>query len=272
MTAIRKPVFAGSFYDHSPSVLTQHLTQLFDQTRLTYSSKAKGLIVPHAGYVYSGRIAAQTFSVLKHQSYSRIVILGPSHRYSFRGASIYNGTGYETPLGVIPIDTDCVSMILSETSLISYVPKAHQEEHSIEVELPFIQFLFQNDIPIVPIIVGDQSPMTMNGIASVLDKVCCDDTLFIASSDFSHFYTDDQARDMDYRAKELIIRGDLQTLYEENQIERIQMCGLAPIIINAMIQKKRGAHDIQAFEYTNSSERSKDKSSVVGYWGIGYSN
>jgi MEMO1 family protein len=272
MKAVRGSVYSGTFYSNSSHQLSYQLSTLLNKCSFKNSDNCLyGLIVPHAGYMYSGSVAASGFSKLKDRQYDRIVIIGPSHRHSFSGASIYDGSGYETPLGVISMDEHCISKIRNHSDSISFIPLAHEQEHSIEVELPFIQALFKNNIPIVPIVIGDKSAETIQTIATTLHEVCSNNTLFIASSDFSHFYTDSRAREMDYRAKDLILNMKLEQLFKEDDKKTIEMCGLSPILIMAMIMKKRGFNSIDAYQYSNSGDVSNDKTSVVGYWSIGYS-
>ena len=200
LSTVRKAVFSGSFYDHSSETLFKYIHALLKQCPVVEEIKSFGLISPHAGYLFSGTVASHGFSTLIGHTYKRIVILGPSHHHLFDGASIFEGNGYETPLGVIPIDSDTVSALKSHSKYIQHIPQAHTHEHSIEVELPFIQAIFKNTIPIIPIVIGDHSLDTITDIANALDKVCCDNTLFIASSDFSHFYSEDTAKRMDHRS------------------------------------------------------------------------
>lgn len=271
MTTVRKSVFSGSFYDHSPERLSQYIHNLFQQCPSCEEKKRFGLISPHAGYVFSGAVAAHGFKTLLGQSYKQIVILGPSHRVSFSGASIFDGVGYDTPLGVIPIAVDSVSALRNGSTSITYKPEAHENEHSIEVELPFIQAIFQNKIPIIPILIGDQSLDTIIELSQVLHRVCCPDTLFIASSDFSHFYSEDVAKRMDYRSERLLSEWNLETLFTDNRQGTIEMCGISPILIMATIMKERGYMNVESFCYSHSGNVNNDKSRVVGYWSIGYS-
>lgn len=271
LSTVRKAVFSGSFYDHSSETLSKYIHALLKQCSVVEENKSFGLISPHAGYLFSGTVAAHGFSTLIGQTYKRIVILGPSHRHLFDGASIFEGTGYETPLGVIPIDNDTVSALKYHSNCIQYIPQAHTHEHSIEVELPFIQAIFKNNIPIIPIVIGDQSLDTITDIATALHNVCCDNTLFIASSDFSHFYSEDTAKRMDHRSERLLHDWNLEALFKENRDQKIEMCGISSILIMAMIMKERGYMDVESYCYSHSGDVSKDLERVVGYWSIGYS-
>jgi MEMO1 family protein len=272
MKAVRSSAFSGSFYSSSSKKLSHQISLLFENCSNFCSTKnIQGLVVPHAGYYYSGAVAASGFNQIKKNNYERIVIIGPSHRLSFSGASIFDGSAYETPLGLLSLDEECISTLRSQSKLFQFIPQAHEHEHSIEVELPFIQTLFKNTIPIVPIVIGDKDRNSIRAIATMLHRICSDNTLFIASSDFSHFYTDEIARNMDYRAKDLILDNDLEKIFSEDSSKNIEMCGVSAILIVSMIMKKRGFKNIEAYQYANSGDKSEDKSSVVGYWSIGYS-
>ncbi|HKJ43596.1 MAG TPA: AmmeMemoRadiSam system protein B, partial [Sunxiuqinia sp.] len=189
--SIRQPAVAGSFYPADPVQLKNQLADFFqDNESVQHDENIIALIAPHAGYVFSGEVAASAYAQLnRDKSYEHIFVLGPSHHVRMDGASIYNQGNYLTPLGPVKVDTALANQLISEYPFFQFVPSAHKQEHSIEVQLPFLQYWLHKPITIVPILPGTQSVITCNKIADALKPYFNSRNLFVISSDFSHYPT-----------------------------------------------------------------------------------
>jgi AmmeMemoRadiSam system protein B len=185
----RDPVAAGRFYSADKETLTKDLAQLFSScVKPPAGWKVRAIISPHAGYVFSGKTAASAFSSIpKNSSFRNIFIIGSSHIMSFDGASVYNMGDFITPLGKMKVNIEIANKLKNENSLFKFPVDAHIQEHSIEVQVPFIQYYFTNETQIVPIIIGTDNKNTIKGIAAVLKQWFTSENLFIISSDFSHY-------------------------------------------------------------------------------------
>ena len=160
--------------------------------------KVQIAIAPHAGYPFSGPVAAYTFKAIARNHYKTMVIIGPSHFFPFEGISVWPKGGFKTPLGIVPVDEDFAQALLKENPKFQFLPQVFEREHAIEVELPFLQKTFDH-VRIVPILMGDPDPQVCRDLAVALDKLIGqrDDVLILISSDMSHYYTYDVANQMD---------------------------------------------------------------------------
>ena len=184
---IKASIFSGVFYSKKKQELEQQLQSLFDEVSIKRRDLVRGVIAPHAGYIYSGKQAAEAFASIKYQKFKTAVILGPSHHHYFKGLSVYPGEGYETPLGTILCDKENIEILQRINENIHYIEEAHSKEHSIEVELPFLYYI-NPGVKIVPIIVGDMEIAQMELLAQQIERIWNkEDSVIIASTDFSHF-------------------------------------------------------------------------------------
>ncbi len=187
----RQPAVAGSFYPADPGKLSQMLAGFFAlAVRQTGAGRPApvALVAPHAGYVFSGQTDAWSYVQLDpEKTYHTIFIIGTSHYVHFNGASIYNKGNYVTPLGKVPVDFDIAGQLMTSSNVFSYEPSAHQREHSIEVQLPFLQYRLRHPFKIVPILLGTQDPGVISTVAKALGPYKTEDNLFILSTDFSHY-------------------------------------------------------------------------------------
>ena len=202
--AVRSPAVAGSFYPDSPTVLSARVEKFVDGAEFTETtSKLIGLIVPHAGYVYSGHVAGHAYKQLVGQSFDTVVLLGLSHRYRIDGAAVYARGAFRTPLGDIEIDEDLAAEIMLDSDIVD-LPPAHANEHSLEVQLPFLQYTLP-DFRIVPILLQDDSPENVvplgHAIAEAMRDRSC---LLIGSTDLCHYPTYEAARKSDQVVVEAI--------------------------------------------------------------------
>ena len=191
---VRAPAVAGMFYEKSPDALRKTIDEMLSRVELPkVEGTVCGLVSPHAGYVYSGFTAAHAFKLLEGRKYDCVITVGPSHREYFDGISIYSGDAYETPLGKVPINHEIRSELLHGEKNITASVAGHRAEHSLEVQLPFLQRVLK-EFSVVPIIMGDQRRQLCEQLSAVLARVMANkNVLLVASSDLSHFHTYDEA-------------------------------------------------------------------------------
>ncbi len=257
--------FSGLFYPKDPEELRATINYLYEKVTVTSSQNVTGLISPHAGYVYSGIQAAEACIHIKEKKPKLCVIIGPSHRYSFNGASVLDKDVYQTPLGDVFIDQECVKKCVERHAYMSSIVQAYEHEHSIEVILPFLQVI-QPDIQILPIVMGSYSMDSLCGISDTLATICDpDETIIISSTDFSHFYEAAVAEKMDQKAISLLQTMDIEQLYEQNQKENIQLCGMGPTLVMMLCLQAWGVATAEFLSHTHSGHVSGDMNSVVGY-------
>ena len=175
--ALRPSAVAGKFYSKDKTELSSEIKKLLQDAPTQTKQNINAIIVPHAGYVFSADVAATAYKTL-NKKYKRIFLIGSSHYVSFNGASIYNIGDYQTPLGTLHVDIDLASKIIQKSSYFRFNPMAHDKEHSLEVQLPFLQTLYGDDLSIIPIIIGTNKTNTIKRIAEVLQPYFNDDNLF----------------------------------------------------------------------------------------------
>jgi len=262
---IRKPVWSGQFYEADPDRLSRLLDYYLDSASVQpVGGEVIGIISPHAGYVYSGGIAACGYRLLKDYDVSTVIIVGPSHQYGFDGCSIYLKGGFQTPLGVAEVDETLASEI-SRASGFVFIPEAHQQEHSIEVQIPFIQKIFPR-ARIVPVVMGWQTRRTIEVMAQALQKVLPGKkALVVASTDMSHFLTKSQANQVDRQTIDLIKKMDTKALL--GQVEKAEniMCGGGPVLMLLLYAQKLGQAKVSVLDYGDSAAAGGPEDRVVGY-------
>lgn len=267
---IRHSVIAGSWYPGNPVTLENEIKSFLANVE---SPKVRGRIValisPHAGYMYSGQVAAYAYKQVQGEKISTVIIVAPSHRAYFHGASIYKKGSYETPLGLVPLDYAMIDSIMSNDSDIGYVPQAHAQEHSLEIELPFLQVVLR-DFKLVPIVMGDQSWDNCMKLANAIVKAVktapgSKSILLVASSDLSHFHPYKSAVELDKTLLDDVGEFNPQKLNESLQKGKCEACGGGPIMTIMLAAKGLGATKAKVLKYENSGDVTGDKSSVVGY-------
>ena len=223
------------------------------------------LVVPHAGYVYSGQTAAVAYKLLTGASYDTVVLIGPYHRAFFPGASIWRSGAWKTPLGDVAIDEALAGAIVKENKDFEFTDDAHLAEHSLETQIPFLQRSLKN-FKIVPILVSDPSPENYQRLAkAILKNVEGKNVLIIASTDMSHYHTDETARKMDRLTLDLLEKKDLSGLSREAALKNSELCGEAAVLTVLEIAKLMGNTEVRLLHYSNSADSTGDKTRVVGY-------
>jgi len=256
MTTIRQPAFAGSFYPGESSALSSALDGFLNAAVSSKGSPPKAIIAPHAGFVYSGSVAATAYARLKPvaEKIKRVVLLGPCHRVAVRGIALSSVDAFSTPLGEIPIDKEATAMIVDLPQVGIFDP-THEMEHSLEVHLPFLQMLL-SDFKLLPLIVGETPPQK---VAEVLDILWGGpETLIVVSSDLSHYLDYESARKIDAETSAAIEKLD------PSGISRNGACGRFPVSGLLETANRRGMR-VQTVDLRNSGDTAGNKDRVVGY-------
>ncbi len=265
---IRKPIVAGQFYPADPIALKKLIVS-FDTKKTTKPQKAISCILPHAGYVYSGKVAAATLkSIEPAQTY---IILGPNHTGYGAPCSIVKYGAWSTPFGLINIDTDLASQLLNNSKFLEEDEQAHAYEHSIEVELPLIQTILGPDFTFVPITLATGTDLVYKDISGAIAECVKKNgkkIMIIASSDMTHYEHQKDTTRKDEEAIKAILKLDEKLLLEKIEQFGITMCGYIPAVITIMASKLLGARQAELIDYQTSGDISGDYSSVVGYAGI----
>lgn len=266
MKAIRKSAIAGSWYPGKPDVLLDDIEKYFSAaSNLELKGDIKALIAPHAGYIYSGKIAAYAYGLIRGEKYDTVIVIGPSHRVAFRGVSVFTGGGYETPLGVVPVDEVMGRKIISLNKDVQEIPAAHTSEHSIEIQLPFLQVALDK-FSFVPLVMGDQNESTCQNLAQAIHEAAGDKrVLVVGSSDLSHFHDYQKAVKLDSVSIKYLEAADAEGLLANLNANKTEACGGGPMVASILAAKKMGASRAKVLKYANSGDVTGDKTSVVGY-------
>jgi MEMO1 family protein len=258
---IRPPAAAGLFYAGDPHQLQATVSELLGEVVPSANVLPKALIAPHAGYVYSGRVAAEAFATLRAsaQSIARVVLIGPAHFVAVRGIAAPTADGFETPLGCVPVDRHALSAI-GDLPFVIASDAPHAPEHSLEVELPFLQALLPN-FAVVPLVIGDAAPQH---VAEVLRRLWGGaETLIVVSSDLSHYHNYDTAQRLDAATAAAIERGDWESLGPDQACGYLAVAGL-------LVEAGRRRLTPQRLSLCNSGDTAGSRDRVVGYgaWAV----
>ncbi|HYA39841.1 MAG TPA: AmmeMemoRadiSam system protein B [Syntrophobacteraceae bacterium] len=266
---IHGPVVAGTWY---PGTATELRRLIEDYLSRVPERESKGktlaLIAPHAGYIYSGQVAAHSFKTLLGQKFDSVIVIGPSHYVPFRGVATYDCAGFRTPLGVIPLDKELIAALMKSEPGIKDLPAAFQQEHSLEAELPFLQVVLPV-FKLVPLLMGDHDIVACRRLAEAI-TACIKDkpVLIVASSDLSHYHSYDVAAEMDQRLLQKIGAMDIEGVDQCLGGGKCEACGQGPIMTVMLAAKKLGVDRCEILKYANSGDVTGEKMSprgVVGY-------
>ncbi len=263
---IRKPGFAGSFYPASPEKLKNEITQYLSKASIKKLDHPLAFISPHAGYIYSGPVAGYSYAQLKENPVDVVIVLAPSHRARFKGASVISNGIFTTPLGDITVDETIGNNLLDDEIFLE-IKEAHQYEHSLEVQLPFLQVVLQ-DFVLVPIVIGTIDLDICRHIGKKLADVLKDEKrkfIIIVSTDLSHYYQYDIAKKIDSTFIEALKKFDESYLFEMLQSDKAQACGEGPVLAGMVASKQLGAKKVEILHYANSGDTAGPKNEVVGY-------
>lgn len=273
---VRQPAVSGSFYPADKQDLEKQLSQYFnEEDDKKVDENIAAIIVPHAGYVFSGSVAASAYvKIDPEKNFKRVFIIGTSHHVMLNGASVYNQGDYFTPLGLVSVDTELANRLIEENRLISYNPDAHTKEHSIEVQLPFLQYRLKKPFQIVPIVIGAQTAETCSKLAEILRPWLNPENLFVISSDFSHYPNYSNAVKND-QATGLAVQSNspsqfINTLLsnEKKNVDGLvtSCCGWSSVLTLLDITSTQPDIEAKHIKYMNSGDSPYgDKYRVVGY-------
>ena len=264
---VREAGVAGFFYPADEVALEREISLYLESAPdASINKTVRGIVAPHAGYMYSGGVAARAYRQIMDQKYDHIVVIAPSHREAFNYISIFNGIAFKTPLGEIPVDSEIANALAENSSQIKISNAGHAEsEHALEVHLPFLQYIL-GKIKIVPISMGDQSWENIQILSDALHSVLpLEKSLIIASSDLSHFYTYNKAQVLDGIAQSSIEKFTEEQLWDDIIAQKTEMCGYGPVITMMSTMRKFGIEGSKVLLYRNSGDVSGDRNKVVGY-------
>ena len=263
---IRRPAVAGSFYPADPPTLARQVREFLNRaSKEEIPGQIVALVSPHAGYLYSGQVAAQAFKLIEGADFETVIVVAPSHRVFFQGASVYDRGGFETPLGTVPVDKELCRKIMGESEILRFLPQGHSQEHSLEVQLPFLQEAL-GKFSLAPIVIGDQSFATCQKVGQAIARGAKGkNVLLVASTDLSHFHSYERAVKIDQVLLEDIRGFDPQKLQQDLEEEKGEACGGGPVIAVMIASRELGASESKVLSYRNSGDVTGDRSGVVGY-------
>jgi AmmeMemoRadiSam system protein B len=263
---LRTPVVAGQFYPGDKSGLSRTIESLMPA--VSSEQPAIALMSPHAGYIYSGRVAGQTLSATPIPE--EVIVLGPNHHGRGHAAAVYARGSWETPLGRTQISSSLASRILAECPMTAEDSVAHRFEHSLEVQLPFLQFRAPQTL-IVPLCISHMPLPVLLQLGDGLARAALHGDqrpLLVASTDMTHYESGESARKKDYMALEKVLELDPVGLYNVVSENHISMCGMMPTVVMLQAALALGAQGAELVAYSNSGDVTGDQSEVVGYAGV----
>lgn len=278
----RKPAAAGTFYEASRDELLMQISSCFEsphgpqklpRSMPEMEAPPPIIVSPHAGYMYSGPVAAHGYYELSiRKKPESIIIIGPNHYGIGTDVSIYPRDSWLTPLGEAKIDTQLVTKLSNSSEIFSLDEFSHVEEHSIEVQIPFLQYVY-GEIKFVPICILDQSILVARSVGEILAEVISEPEkiLVVASSDFSHYVSHDEALRRDMPVIEKILKLNIDGFYQEIGSRKASLCGYGPIGVIMSFAQKIGYRTSKLLKYATSGDITGEKHSVVGYASIMFS-
>jgi len=280
---IRRPAVEGYFYPRDQEGLKKTVDDFLSNVKQEQiDGKILGLMSPHAGYVFSGQVAAYDYTQIKDRHYNTVIIIGPSHHVYLKGASVGNWDAYATPLGKVTINKEIVNSLLGIGEPFQFVKEAHIREHSVETQIPFLQRVLRN-FDIVPVVMGIPSLKDCEKISKALARaVGKRDVLFVASSDMSHYPDYSNASKVDQRTLSLIEKFDPRPVFDSETKSLKEgipnlfttLCGLSSVVTVMMTVRQLGGNAVRILHYANSGDvsirGSRERRRVVGYGAVAF--
>ncbi|HOP86826.1 MAG TPA: AmmeMemoRadiSam system protein B [Syntrophorhabdaceae bacterium] len=267
MGYIRDAVVSGSFYPSNPGLLKKEIEDYIKNAKVEeVTGNIVGMISPHAGYMYSGQVAAYGYKGVSKFKYNTVIIFAPSHRVYIDGASIMDKGAYRTPLGTVEIDEEIAEKILKKGDIVKNNIEPHRYEHSLEVQLPFLQVVLK-DFKLIPIVIGGEIELC-EPISSIVYEAIKDSKksfLIVGSTDLSHYYPYKKAVALDGIAVKHLNAFDIKGAIDDYKKGSFEACGIAPMITTMYLSRMLGASNAKVLKYANSGDVTGDKSGVVGY-------
>lgn len=268
---VKPPSVAGSFYPSEPSILKETVDKFIGEPEKTpLNGELIAMISPHAGYQFSGSVAGYAYKNLP-EDMKIVILIGPSHYYPLRGASVYKKGYFRTPLGDVRINEKIASSLINEEFNVRFEPLAFQKEHSLEVQIPFLQRRLK-DFSIVPVLIGSPDERSIRHLISKFTEIMKNkkEIIIIASSDLSHYHPYDEAVKIDRRFLSAIEKLSIEELQNCLSTAQCEACGAWPVLIAMAVARNLGATEAVVYKYANSGDTYGDRSRVVGYAAIGF--
>ena len=264
----RPPAFAGQYYAANKNDLEKEMSWYLENAELPpIEGEPLAVIVPHAAHFYSGPIAAYSYKLLAQMKPEVVIVLAPAHGSSFLGASYIDEGTYDTPMGSVPIDEEFTKAVMKRPNFF-FIKEAHEREHSLEVQVPFLQLILGNDFSIVPLVVASTEDRTVKKLGNSLAELISMESRkvgLVISTDLSHYHPYDEARAIDTGFIRTLMTMDEDRLREMVESREAEACGMGPVLIGLLACKKLGGNNIQLLQYATSGDTSGDKDRVVGY-------
>ena len=270
---IKEPNVSGSFYASDPKKLSQQIEAFVNEASVPLADQHIEMIIsPHAGYIYSGPVAGYSYKAVRQNKYKTVVIIAPSHFFPFDGVSIWTKGGFKTPLGTVEVDQGFAEQLIPMNEHFYFDPKVYEREHSLEVQIPFLQKSY-GQFKIVPIIMGQPNYSVCAALAMALKQLIGErtDVLIVVSTDMSHYHDDAFAREMDSRTIEAVGNLDSKAIWTNCHLGKMEMCGFVPVT-TALIYAQEKNLQAHVLRYANSGDVTGDKSRVVGYLSVAFSS
>lgn len=265
---IRQAAVAGNFYPDNESALSGMVTDFLKDAVNEALPDITGLVCPHAGYIYSGQVAACSYKQVEGKKYETVIIIAPSHSEYFDFNSVFDGRAYRTPLGIVEVDTERAERLTGNVTHKNYTrlsDSGHRREHSLEVQLPFLQTVLA-DFKIVPVVMGSQSKKNIESLGNAIGEIFKDESiLVIASTDLSHYHDYKTAATLDNSVIDYINSFETVQFADAVTSDKVEMCGGGPVAAAMIASRMLGANSSKVLCYKNSGDTSGDKSAVVGY-------
>ncbi|MDD2752024.1 MAG: AmmeMemoRadiSam system protein B [Candidatus Omnitrophica bacterium] len=269
---VKQPYAAGGFYPDNPQELSEMIDSFMSEVNpQSPPGEIFALISPHAGYGFSGKVAAYGYKLIKDKPYKTVIIIGPSHQLAFSGISVYPNGAFRTPLGDLEIDKEFAEKLLGKTKEVYFEPQAFEKEHSVEVQLPFLQKSLK-DFKIVPIVMGDCTLETCKKLVDLLKGAIGErkNVLVIASTDMYHGYDYEEADAVDKETLSCLKEMDAEKLYYGLREEKFQLCGGFGTVVTLFLSQELGHNKIMVLDHTNSALVTGKKEK--GTWTVGYAS
>ncbi|MDR2018253.1 MAG: AmmeMemoRadiSam system protein B [Syntrophobacterales bacterium] len=270
MGMVREPVVSGTFYPDDPKILADNIRGYLRNAKFErIKGEIVGIVSPHAGYIYSGQVVAYGMKAVSMGSYDTVIVMGSSHREYFEGAAIMDAGRYRTPLGSVDIDEELARAIMDENKLVFSDAEIHGPEHSLEVQIPFLQTVLSG-FKLVPMVIGSHEGDICASLARAIYEGIRREgrrrhILLVGSTDLSHYHSYADAMRLDKLVVDRLETFDIQGMMEDFNNEICEACGKGPIIVTMMLSRLLGAGTSKVLKYTNSGDVSGDKGNVVGY-------
>jgi len=267
---VRTAVVSGQFYPEEPELLKKKVRQFLEAAQGVSAPEVRALIVPHAGYDYSGQVAAEAYKLIEGRKFESVVIVAFLHRVFLQGVLVDDVDAYETPLGRVPVDRDLAREIRMCHPVFQNATAGRLEEHSLEVQIPFLQETVPG-LKIVPIYIGVQNSTNITALADALARTLADrNVLVVATTDLSHFHSYETASGMDRALIARFETRDAEAIYEAYAKEEVEACGMGPVLTSILLAKKMKWSGPCLIRYANSGDVTGERSSVVGYAAMAY--